>query len=161
MRTRWDPFREMMILRNSKDNVVDRELSLAPNSWKSFKWSVALDVVESEDEYLVKASLPGIDPDDLEIAFHDNRLTIKGEVNEEEELDEAQYHLRERRYGTFTRSIKLPSGIESDKIEANYDKGVLKLHLPKVEEVKPKKITIKTSSPKVIEANATDIVSEN
>ena len=161
MRTRWDPFREMMVLRNSMDNVVDRELSLAPTFWKSFKWSVALDVVESEDEYLVKASLPGIDPDDLEIAFHDNRLTIKGEVNEEEELDEAQYHLRERRYGTFTRSIKLPSGIESDKIEANYDKGVLKLHLPKVEEVKPKKITIKTSSPKVIEANATEVVSEN
>ena len=158
---RWDPYREMMVLRNSMDRVVDRELALAPNSWKSFKWSVALDVVESEDEYLVKASLPGINPEDLEITFEDNRLTIKGESKEEEEIDEARFHLRERRFGSFTRSIKLPSGIESEKIEANYDKGVLKLHLPKVEEIKPKKITIKTSTPEVIDANAAEVASEN
>ena len=158
---RWDPYREMMVLRNSMDSVADRELALAPHSWKSFKWSVALDVVESEDEYLVTASLPGINPEDLEITFEDNRLTIKGESKEEEEVDEARFHLRERRFGSFTRSIKLPSGIESDKIEANYDKGVLKLHLPKVEEVKPKKISIKTSSPKVIDANASEVASEN
>jgi HSP20 family protein len=69
--------------------------------------------------------------------------------------------LRERRYGSFTRSIKLPSGIEADKIEAKYDSGVLELHLPKVEEVKPKKITIKTSSPKVIDASAEEVISEN
>jgi HSP20 family protein len=161
MHMHWDPYREMMIMRNSMDRMVNRELSQEPNTWKSFNWSVALDIVESEDEYLVKASLPGINPEDLEITFDSNRLTIKGEVKEEEEIDEAQYHLRERSYGSFTRSIKLPTGIESDKIEANYDKGVLKLHLPKVEEVKPKKITIKTSSPKVIEANATEVVSEN
>ena len=158
---RWDPYREMMVLRNSMDRVVDRELALAPNSWKSFKWSVALDVVESEDEYLVKASLPGINPEDLEITFEDNQLTIKGESKEEEEIDEARFHLRERRFGRFTRSIKLPSGIESEKIEANYDKGVLKLHLPKVEEVKPKKISIKTYTSKVIDANAAEVVSEN
>ena len=158
---RWDPYREMMVLRNSMDSVADRELALAPHSWKSFKWSVALDVVESEDEYLVTASLPGINPEDLEITFEDNRLTIKGESKEEEEVDEARFHLRERRFGSFTRSIKLPSGIESDKIEANYDKGVLKLHVPKVEEVKPKKISIKTSSPKVIDANASEVASEN
>jgi HSP20 family protein len=103
---------------------------------------------------MVKASLPGINPDDLEITFSDNQLTIKGEVKEDNEIDEAHYHLRERRYGAFTRSIKLPSGIESDKIEAKYDDGVLKLRLPKVEEVKPKKISIKNGSPKVIEAEA-------
>jgi len=153
---RWDPFREMMVLRNSMDRVVDRELALAPSGWKSFNWSVALDVVETEDEYLVKASLPGINPEDLEITFDDNRLTLKGEVKEENEVDENHYHLRERRYGSFSRSIKMPSGIESDKIEANYDKGVLELHLPKVEEVKPKKIAITTSSSKVIDAESAD-----
>lgn len=158
---RWDPYREMMVLRNSMDRVVDRELALAPNSWKSFKWSVALDVVESEDEYLVKASLSGINPEDLEITFEDNRLTIKGESKEEEEIDEARFHLRERCFGSFTRSIKLPSGIDSEKIEANYDKGVLKLHLPKIEEIKPKKITIKTSTHEVIDANAAEVASEN
>lgn len=160
MLTRWDPFREMMILRNSFDRRFDEHPSLAPSSWESFNWSIALDVVESDDEYLIKASLPGINPEDLEITFSDNKLTINGEVKEEVELDEAHYHLRERRYGTFTRSVKLPSGIESDKIEANYDKGVLKLRLPKVEKVKPKKITIKTSDAKVIEADAKDVVSD-
>lgn len=154
---RWDPFREMMVLRNPVDRVVDGELALAPESWKSFNWSVALDVVESEDEYLVKASVPGINPEDLEITYEDNRLTIKGEVKEESEVNEARYHLRERRYGSFSRSIKMPTGIDSDKIEANYEKGVLELHLPKIEEVKPKKIAIKTSSTKVIDADSTDV----
>lgn len=149
---RWDPYREMMMLRNSTNRVVDRELALSPGTWKSFNWSVALDVVENEDEYLVKASLPGINPDDLEITFEDNLLTLKGEVKEENEVDETRYHLRERRYGSFTRTIKMPSGIQSDKIEANYDKGVLELHLPKVEEVKPKKIAITTSTTKVIDS---------
>ena len=158
---RWDPFREMMVLRNSMDRVADRELALAPESWKSFNWSVALDVAESEDEYLVKASLPGIDPEDLEITFDDNLLTLKGEVKEEQEIEEAHYHLRERRYGSFTRSIRMPAGIESDKIVANYDKGVLELHLPKAEEIKPKKITISTSPTKVIDAKAADAASKN
>ena len=154
MLTRWDPYREMMVIRNRMDRRLDNELSVAPSTWKSIKWGIALDVAESDDDYVVKASLPGINPDDLEITFSDNRLTIKGEVKEDEGLDEAQYHLRERRYGTFTRSIKLPSGIESDKIDAKYDDGVLKLHLPKVEEIKPKKITIKNGSSKVIDAEA-------
>jgi HSP20 family protein len=158
---RWDPFREMMVLRNSMDRVADRELALAPENWKSFNWSVALDVVESEDEYLVKASLPGIDPEDLEITFDDNLLTLKGEVKEEQEIEEAHYHLRERRYGSFTRSIRMPAGIESDKIVANYDKGVLELHLPKAEEIKPKKITISTSPTKVIDAKAADAANKN
>lgn len=158
---RWDPFREMMVLRNSMDRVVDRDLALAPDTWKSFNWSVALDVVESEDEYLVKASLPGIDPEELDITFDDNRLTIKGEIKQEKEIEEARYHLRERRYGSFTRSIQMPVGIDSDNIEANYDKGVLHLHLPKVEEVKPKKITIKASATEVIDAESANTVSNN
>jgi HSP20 family protein len=157
---RWDPFREMMVLRNSRERGVDRELALASDSWKSFNWSIALDVVENEDEYLVKASLPGIDPKDLEITFEDNRLTIKGEVHEETEVDKARYHMRERRFGSFSRSIKLPTGIDTDKIEARYDKGVLDLHLPKIEEVKPKKIEIKTSATKVIDAKSKDAAKE-
>jgi HSP20 family protein len=161
MLNRWDPFREMMVLRNSMDRSAARELTVAPSDWKSFNWSIALDVVENEDQYQVKASLPGIDPEDLEITFEDKRLTIKGEVKEEDEINEPHYHLRERRYGNFNRTIKLPSGIASDKIEAHYDKGVLTLHLPKVEEAKPKKITIKTSSPEMIDAESTEATIEN
>ena len=154
MHTRWDPYREMMVVRNRMDRRLNNELSVAPSSWKSFKWSIALDVAESDDDYMVKASLPGINPDDLEITFSDNQLTIKGEVIEDQEQDEAHYHLRERRYGTFSRRLKLPSGIESDKIDAKYVDGVLELRLPKVEEIKPKKIAIKNGSSKVIEAEA-------
>jgi HSP20 family protein len=99
---------------------------------------MALDVAESENEYMVKASLPGIDLNDLEITYTNNTLTIKGEVREEQELEEARYHLRERSYGSFARSITLPAGVESDKIEANYEAGVLTLRLPKAEEIKPK-----------------------
>jgi HSP20 family protein len=151
---RWDPFREMMVLRNSLDRVADRDVALAPSDWKSFNWSVALDVVESEDEYLVKASLPGINPEDLDVTFDDNRLTIKGEVKEDNDVEDSRYHLRERRYGSFTRSIKMPSGIQSDEIKARYDKGVLELHLPKVEEIKPKKIAIQASTPEIIDAES-------
>jgi HSP20 family protein len=143
------------------DRRFDNELSIAPSSWKSFRWGIALDVAESDDDYLVKASLPGINPDDLEITFSDNHLTIKGEVEEDKELDEAHYHLRERRFGAFSRSIKLPSGIESDQIEAKYDDGVLRLRLPKAEEIKPKKITIKNGSSEVIDAQASEVVTEN
>ena len=141
--------------------MFDGDLALAPSSWRSFNWSVALDVVENDDEFVIKASLPGINPDDLEITFIDGKLTIKGEVTEEEKVEEARYHLRERRFGSFSRSIKLPSGIDSEKIDAKYESGVLELHLPKVEEVKPKKITIKTSSPEVIDTHAEEVISEN
>jgi len=161
MLTRWDPFREMMVIRNARDRMFDGDLALAPSSWRSFNWSVALDVVENDDEFVVKASLPGINPDDLEITFIDGKLTIKGEVTEEEKVEEARYHLRERRFGSFSRSIKLPSGIDTEKIDAKYESGVLELYLPKVEEVKPKKITIKTSSPEVIDTHAEEVISEN
>jgi HSP20 family protein len=125
--------------------------------WQPASWDLALDVVENPDEYLVKASLPGINPDDLEITFTNNTLTIKGEVKDDQEFDQAQYHVRERRYGTFARSISLPSGIESDKILANYENGVLKLHLPKAEEVKPKRIQIEAGeSSRMIEGHVKD-----
>jgi HSP20 family protein len=120
---------------------------------------IALDIAESENEYVMKASLPGISLDDLEITYANNTLTIKGEVREEQELEEARYHLRERSYGSFARSITLPAGVESDKIEANYESGVLTLRLPKADEIKPKRIAIKAGdAQKVIEAS---VVSKN
>jgi HSP20 family protein len=162
MLTRWDPFREMMSIRNTMDRLFDSALAGSPDRWQPMAWDLALDVVESKDEFLVKASVPGINPDELEITFNNNTLTIKGEMKEEQEVDEAHYHLRERRYGSFARSLTLPAGIEANKIEANYEAGVLKLRLPKAEEIKPKKIAIHTKGePKVIEAKASNVVSKN
>jgi HSP20 family protein len=108
-------------------------------------WALALDVIETEDAFIVKASLPGINPDELDITFTDNVLTIQGEIKQEQDVEEGKYHLRERRYGMFQRSIALPVPVDADKIEATYKDGVLTLSIPKVEEIKPKKISVKAS----------------
>ena len=159
--TRWDPFREMLVWRNAMDRMFDRAIS-APDEWmETDSWNLALDVAETEGEFLVKASLPGIKPDDLEITYNANVLTIKGETKEEKEVDEKRYHLRERRYGSFSRSISLPATVKQDAIEASYEAGVLTLHLPKAEDAKPKRIEIKKGGiPKMIEGKIKDLGSK-
>jgi len=153
-----DPYREMVSLRNTMsrladDNFYNRRWTWNPNA------ELALDVVETEEEYLVKASVPGINPDDLDITFTDKILTIKGEYKEEEEKEDVHYHLRERRFGSFSRRLRLPNTIKSDAIEANYEDGVLILHLPKTEEVKPKRITVQNGETPVLEGQASDMAS--
>ena len=108
--TRWDPYREMLGLRSMFDRFFDTSLASADADWQPLTWNLALDVSETDDEYRVSASLPGIDPDDLEITYDSNVLTIKGEMRKDDEVKEERYHLRERRYGSFSRSISLPSG---------------------------------------------------
>lgn len=158
MLTRYDPFRELLAVRNTMERLLDSAMT-GTSTLQPATLGLALDIAESENEYVVKASLPGINLNDLEITYINNTLTIKGEVREEQELQEARYHLRERSYGSFARSITLPAGVDSDKIEANYEAGVLTLRLPKAEEIKPKKIAIKAGdAPKVIEAG---VVSKN
>ena len=151
MLTRWDPFQEMLSLRNTVDRLLDNSFGTLSANDQSFTWGLALDVVEKGDEFIVKASVPGVNPDDIEVTFTNNVLTIKGEIKSETENKEDRYHMRERRYGSFSRSISLDSRINSDKIQAEYEHGVLTLHLPKAEEVKPKRISIRGDG-KVIEA---------
>lgn len=142
--TRWDPFREMMTMRDITDRMLDKFFDEPVSEYRSANWGLALDVAENEDEFIVKASVPGINPDDLDITVTKNTLTIKGEMRHEEETEEERYHLRERRYGRFARSITLPTSVDSDRIEANYVNGVLSLHLPKTEEMKPKRIEVRS-----------------
>ena len=140
-----DPFaREMEAWRNA---VLNEMLNEVPASTyrEDRPWALALDVIETEDAFIVKASLPGINPDELDITFTDNVLTIQGEIKQEQDVEEGKYHLRERRYGMFQRSIALPVPVDADKIEATYKDGVLTLSIPKVEEIKPKKISVKAS----------------
>ena len=149
--TRWDPFREMVAFRNLMDRMI--EGSVSPSGmWNGDEWNLPLDVSETPDDYVVKASLPGINPDDLEITFENNVLSIKGEIRDEQETEQQHYHLRERRTGTYFRSLTLPSSVKADAIDARYEAGVLTLHLPKAEEAKPKRIAIKGgTNPQVIE----------
>lgn len=158
---RWDPFRDMMALRSAMDRMFDSAISGSDSWMDSDSWNLALDVAETDNEFVVKASLPGIKPDDLEITYNANVLTIKGATEEEKNEDKKQYHLRERRYGSFSRSISLPNAVKQDAIEAIYEAGVLTLHLPKAEEAKPKRIQIKNGGiPKMIEGKIKDIASK-
>jgi HSP20 family protein len=105
----------------------------------------AVDMIDKEDEILVKATVPGMNAEDIEISTVGNTLTIKGEVKEEkEEGEEGKYIYRERRYGTFNRSFTLPDEINTDEAEAEFEDGVLTLTLPKAESAKRKSITIKS-----------------
>lgn len=149
MLTRWDPFREMVAMRRAVDRLMENSLG-DQSDWAKAEWALALDVIEHDNEFLVKASLPGVKPEDLEITFDKGVLTLRGELRDESEKEQGQYHMRERRYGTFIRSVSLPTTVKADDINANYQDGVLTLHLPKAEEVKPKRIAIQTGEQKVI-----------
>ena len=142
---RWDPVREMLSLRNSVDRFLDEPFLQYPRLWERTmmsEWNLALDVAETDDAYVITASLPGVAPEDVEITLADNVLTIKGETSKVEESEEQQYHIRERRFGRFVRSITLPTAVDADHVEAVSENGVLTLTLPKTEEVKPKRIEI-------------------
>ncbi len=154
---RWDPFREMMGLRRAMDRLFDDALVSSSGEWQPVAWNLALDVIENEHEYIVKASVPGLKPEDLDITYDNKVLVIKGEVKEERETEEGDYHLRERRYGTFSRSLTLPSNVKADQIQATYHDGVLKLQLPKAEESKPKRIAIQSGDVKMIDGTASDV----
>lgn len=156
MLTKWDPFQDMLSLRNIVDRMFEDFYGGERQMSRTSTWGLALDLAENEDEFTVKASLPGINADDIDITYTENTLTIKGEIKEDRETAETHYHMRERRYGSFSRSITLPSKVKPEDIDAKFADGVLTIHMPKAEEVKPKRISIKASSPKVIEGKVSE-----
>jgi len=133
----WDPFREAM-------NALLQESFLRPTSFMAQDGTAALplDVTETENELVVKASVPGVKPEDVQITVQGDTLTIRGESKAEEEKDSGHWHLRERRFGTFQRSLMLGTPVDADKAEASYEHGVLTLTLPKAENAKPRQIKI-------------------
>lgn len=147
---RWDPFHDMISVRNQMDRLVDDLLqtnSSNGESSSSFQ-RLALDVQENDDAFTIYASVPGVNPDDLDISFSDSVLTIKGETRGENVSENEKWHLRERRFGQFQRSISLPTAIDADNIDASYNNGVLTLTLPKAEETKPRRIMVNSNGHK-------------
>jgi len=139
---RWEPAREMMTLREAMDHLFDdaftRPLTLRDG------WSApAIDMYQTDGEIVVKASLPGVKADDVQINVSGEVLTIKGESKQMEEKNEKSWHMREQRWGSFERSVALPTEVVSDKAKAEFENGILTITLPKAEEVKPKIINIK------------------
>jgi HSP20 family protein len=111
----------------------DRGFGLAPTTRETRGWAPAVDIYEDEKEIVVSADLPEMEEKDLDVRVEDNHLIIKGERKFENEEKKENYHRVERRYGSFQRTFALPDTVDADNVEANYDKGVLKVHLPKVE----------------------------
>ncbi len=142
--TPWRPFRELERMRREMDRAWDSFFERRPaRVEEAMEWLPTLDVSETKNDYVVKAELPGIDPKDIDISLTNDLLTIKGEKKQEKEEKEENYHLIERSYGSFTRSVRLPGQVQSDKINANFKNGVLRVTLPKTEEAKKKEIKIK------------------
>ena len=143
MRTlvRWNPAREFNAMNHVMNRLVD-EFSGGSLPPMTNDWKMPLDVMETEDGFEVVASLPGVNPDDINVTLENKVLTIQAEITEDEVQEEERYHIRERRVGSFERSLRLPATIATDDIVANYEHGILTLTLPKAEEIKPKRIGI-------------------
>ncbi|MGO6706178.1 Hsp20/alpha crystallin family protein [Rhizobium leguminosarum] len=126
-------------------SIFDRAFGRMPAAFS--RGMLAVDLVESEKAFELSAELPGVEAKDLDVTLADGVLTIKGEKNETKEEKEKDYYLSERRYGSFHRSLELPRGVDSEKIEANFSNGVLKVSLPKTPERQQndKKITVKAA----------------
>ncbi len=147
---RWDPFRDLTSIQDEINQMFDRVFgrrgSVAGGESAAGRaaWAPAVDISERQDAYVVTAEVPGVKPEDLDVTMEDGLLTIQGERHVEEETSDRQYHRVERRYGSFRRSVTLPSQVRADAIEASYSDGVLQVVVPKAEEAKPKKITVRT-----------------
>jgi HSP20 family protein len=141
----WRPFRDLERMRKEMDRLWDSFFEGRPSRKveEVGEWLPTLDVLETKNDLVVRAEIPGIDPKDIDISLANDILTIKGEKKQEIEEKEENYHLVERSYGSFTRMVRLPREVQSDKISASYKNGILKITLPKSEEAKKKEIKIK------------------
>ena len=144
---RWDPFREMISLRDAMNSLL-AESFVRPGGPPAPGGAamLPLDVAETEGEFVIKASLPGIKPEDVNITVHGDTLTIRGESKAEEEKKGTHWHMRERRVSSLARSISLGTPIQTDAASAEFDHGVLTLTLPKTAAAKPKQIKVVSGS---------------
>jgi HSP20 family protein len=142
--TRWEPVREMMTLREAMDRLFDDAFT-RPLGTNGSTGLPAIDLYQNNDAVVVKAALPGLKPDDVQISVTADVLTLRGEYKQSNEQKEVTYHIREQRYGLFERSIMLPTEVQTDKAVADYENGILTITLPKAETVKPRTINIKTN----------------
>jgi HSP20 family protein len=144
---RWDPFREMTSLRDAMDRLVEDSFVRPSRFWvDGGRGDLPIDMYQTANDVVVKASLPGFKPEEVDISVAGDTLIIKGEHKEEKETKEEDYFYKERRYGSFSRSLPIPVQVKSDKAEAVFENGVLTLTLPKAEEIKPKQIKIKAKA---------------
>jgi HSP20 family protein len=142
---RWDPFRELVGMRQTMDRLLEGGYVRPSRPLVGLtEWAQpSLDMYQTPKEVVIKAALPGVDPEDVEIEIAGNTLTIKGEIKQEEKSEEDDYLCRECHYGSYYRAITLPQSVKGDNAEATFEDGILTLTVPKTEVEKPKKIEVK------------------
>ena len=147
---RWDSFAELRRAEGLFDRAW-RGFGIQPASANSRSWSIPIDIGEENDRLIVSASLPGLKSEDIKVSVDGNVLTFRAEASSEsgssqdEHKNEAGYLVRERHYGSFARSIRLPKSVDREKIESRYQDGVLRVELPKVPEQTPREIEVKVA----------------
>ena len=149
--TRWDPFQDVLSLREAMNQLMEESFVRPATAQNGKNFVPALDLSETGEGYLVEAALPGVKPEDVEITVENNVLTIKGETRQETDSKDRNFHRLERRFGSFQRTIGLPTTVKADAIQASLTNGVLRLEIPKAEEVKPRKISVNVGENKAIE----------
>ena len=150
--TRWSPFREFTDLKREMDYLFDEffgRRTLPSKARKVFPASESyfplVDIYEKADEIIIKAGVPGVEKDDIEITFQENSLTIKGERKRDREVRDEHYYYSEQRYGIFSRSIALPGGLSPEDMEASYKNGILEIAIPKSKRKEPRRIEVQVS----------------
>src|SRR3954449_11084601 len=148
---RWEPLRELASIQNEMNRLFGTVFDApAPGNGNTLRrWMPPMDLVETDDQFVLRADLPGLAEGDVNIEVEDRVLTVSGERKAEHETTKEGYHRVERAFGTFSRALTLPEGVDAEAVEASFDKGVLEVRIPKPEQPKPRKISI---APKTIEA---------
>jgi HSP20 family protein len=139
---RWEPSRGLSPLQTDLNRLFNSFFDTPTNGSAARRWVPAVDLVETDDHYVLKADLPGLSEDDVNVEVEDNVLTVSGERKSENEDKREGYVRVERSYGAFRRSLRLPKGVNPEAVNATFDKGVLEVSIPKPEEAKPRKVAI-------------------
>jgi HSP20 family protein len=140
---RWEPVRELGTIQSEMNRLFSTFFDTPTASDGTLRrWIPAMDLVENTDEFVLRVDLPGLTEKDVNIEFEDNMLTISGERKSEHEDKQEGYYRVERAYGSFSRSLTLPEGVDPESVKATFDRGVLEVHIPKPEQRKPRKVAI-------------------
>ena len=150
---RWEPFRELGTLQSEMNRLFNSVFDSPGqgNGGALRRWMPAMDLLESEDHFVLRADLPGMDQDDVKIELEDTTLTVSGERKAEHESGGEGYYRVERAFGTFARTLTLPQGVDPEAVDASFDRGVLEIRIPKPEARKPRRIEIGGGDRKTIE----------
>ena len=152
---RWEPARELSSLQSEMNRLFNTMFDSPSGGGGTAalrRWMPAMDLLETDDHFVLRADLPGMSEEDVNIELEDSTLTISGERKAEHETKDEGYYRLERAFGAFSRTLQLPKGIDPESVTASFDRGVLEVRIPKPEERKPRRIEIGGSGPKTIEA---------